>query len=116
MCFFDQILFDCGDWKWDRFREHCNREYRTGETCGMKLVLDVHQNGERCKTCQKIDTKRRRKDEQIIKLRRWQREGGKLVASIEKALQIVDDLNREIAQLEAQRIVKQRAIGNASRQ
>ena len=104
-------MFDCGDWKWDRFRQHCNREYRTGETCGMKLVHSVKRNSDKCKICQKIDTKCRRKDDQINKINRWEAEGGKLKASIEKAKQIVAELDREIGQLIAEKMKKQQAIG-----
>lgn len=112
MCFFDQIVFSCEDWKWDRFRGHCNREYRTGETCGMKLLHNsIKINGEKCKICQKLDAKRRRREDQISKINRWQREGGKLKASIEKATETVEELNREIGQLEAERLKKRNAFG-----
>ncbi|KAH7113059.1 hypothetical protein EDB81DRAFT_826446 [Dactylonectria macrodidyma] len=37
MCYFDQVVWACGNWKWGRFRQQCNKEYRIGETCGLKL-------------------------------------------------------------------------------
>lgn len=111
MCFFEQVMFQCGDWKWDRFRQHCNREYRTGETCGIKLVHQVIRHGDKCKICQKIDTKRRRQADQLSKIKRWQAEGGKLRASIEKASETVRELEREIYQLEVEKQRKAQAIG-----
>lgn len=106
-------MFECGDWKWDRFRQHCNREYRTGETCGIKLVHSVIRNGERCKICQKIDTKLRRRADQIAKIKRWQAEGGKLKASIEKATEQVQELDKEIYQLQMEKQRKAQAIGKS---
>ncbi|KAL2075906.1 hypothetical protein VTL71DRAFT_849, partial [Oculimacula yallundae] len=37
MCFYDSITRDCGCTKWHHFRLHCYKEYRIGETCGLKL-------------------------------------------------------------------------------
>lgn len=104
-------MFECGDWKWDRFRQHCNREYRTGETCGIKLVHSVKRNGEKCKICQKLATKYRRREDQVNKINRWQAEGGKLKASIEKAMEIVYELDKEIRELNSERAKRAQAIG-----
>ncbi|THW22756.1 hypothetical protein D6C98_03198 [Aureobasidium pullulans] len=98
MCFFDQVMWTCGDWKWDRFRQHCNREYRTGETCGMKLVYAVARSNDKCKICQKIDTKLRRRAAEVTKIQRWQSEG---------------NLDQEIYQLQIEKQRKTQAIGKA---
>lgn len=59
MCYFDKYTFSCGDWKWGHFRQHCIREYRVGETCGLKLIMqDVVVNHE-CKLCEKGETRER---------------------------------------------------------
>lgn len=103
MCFFDQHVFNCGDWKWGHFRQHCNREYRMGETCGIKLVSTSYRVGSTCKICEKIDTKQRRRMAEVERVTRWQRDGGKFVASIEKALNAIKGLDVEIYQLNMER-------------
>ncbi|PVH79408.1 hypothetical protein DL98DRAFT_655500 [Cadophora sp. DSE1049] len=59
MCFYDSYVMACGCEKWGHFRRHCSKEYRTGETCGMKLVMNRYQSTENCKICTKIDVKER---------------------------------------------------------
>jgi len=99
MCFFDQHRFICGDWKWGHFRQHCNREYRIGETCGMKLVMQTLPVNNKCKLCEKIDTKLRRRQTECERITRWQKEGSKFRASIEKSLEMIAGLDAEIQEL-----------------
>jgi len=103
MCFFDQVVHECGDYKWGQFRQHCAKEYRTGETCGMKLIMSTYRIQQKCKICDKMDTKwnRRRKEEERIK--RWRKEGGKKRASIEAAEDNIKQLDTEIHNLMKQR-------------
>lgn len=108
MCFFDQNLFACGDWKWGHFRQHCNQEYRTGETCGMKLIMSTYRLGNKCKTCEKIEIKLRRRAAEQDKIVRWQRDGGRFGASIDKAYDMIKALDREIRDLQMER--QKRAI------
>lgn len=112
MCFYDQHRFACGDWKWGHFKQHCNREYRTGETCGMKLVMQTYGLQMKCKTCEKIDTKRRRLQHEQERLQRWAREPNKYSASIEKAVESINILNGEIYTLECERQRRSQAIGH----
>ena len=107
MCFYDQNIFACGDYKWGNFRQHCNKEYRSGETCGMKLVMQTYPIREKCRICLKIETKQRRIEGELDRIRRWRREGSKFKASIEKSEQIVRELERERSDLINDR--KQRA-------
>jgi hypothetical protein len=111
MCFFDQHLFACGDWRWGHFRQHCNQEYRTGETCGMKLIMSTHRIGNKCKTCEKIDTKMRRRATEAEKIARWQRDGGRFKASIDKAYEIIRGLEMEIHDLQMERQKRSRSFG-----
>ena len=99
MCFFDQHRFQCGDWKWGHFRQHCNREYRTGETCGMKLIMQTVPVSQKCKLCEKIDTKQRRRAAEVDRITRWRREGAKFSASIDRSVDIVKALEKEIRDL-----------------
>lgn len=47
----------------------------------------------------------------MAKIKRWQSEGGKLKASIEKAMETVRELDGEIYQLEVEKQRKAQAIG-----
>ena len=113
MCFFDQHRFVCGDWKWGHFRQHCNREYRIGETCGMKLIMTTVPVGQKCKLCEKIDTKARRRQAESERVARWTREGSKFRASIEKSTDTIRSLDREINSLEQERQRRLQGIGSA---
>jgi hypothetical protein len=50
MCYFDQEVFICGDWKWRSCREGCSK-VTSGDTCGMKLILFSQYTHERCNIC-----------------------------------------------------------------
>ncbi|KAJ5525397.1 hypothetical protein N7494_012047 [Penicillium frequentans] len=76
MCFYNQKRFSCGDWSWTSFAHRCNYEYRTGETCGMKLVNLTENEPTKCRICEKIETKFRRRSAEVDRLERWKREGG----------------------------------------
>ena len=110
MCFFDQHRFACGDWKWGHFRQHCNREYRTGETCGMKLIMTTVPVQTKCKLCEKIDTKQRRRAAEVDRITRWKREGSKFSASIDRSVDTVRLLEKEIHTLASERSRRQVAI------
>lgn len=110
MCFFDQHRFACGDWKWGHFRQHCNREYRTGETCGMKLIMQTVPVGQKCKLCDKIETKQRRRSAEVDRIRRWQREGTKFRASIDKSYDLIKELDKDIFDLGSERQRRLQAI------
>lgn len=103
MCYYDMIVFACGDWRWDKFRARCNQEYRIGETCGRRLIGKSVLLQNKCKTCDKIDAKLRRRTAECERVARWQREGSKFRASIEKSMETIRDLDGEIARLHAQR-------------
>lgn len=111
MCFFDQQVFACGDYKWGQFRQHCAKEYRTGETCGMKLVMQTQHVRTKCRTCEKIDIKYGRLEKEEEKIRRWEKEGAKhRKASIEKAKDEIEELYRAIEKLEKERQDRNRRL------
>ena len=112
MCFFDQYRFICGDWKWDKFRQHCNREYRIGETCGMKLIMQTICMPTKCKLCEKIETKLRRRAAEVERINRWQATPASFKASIDKALAEIRSLDAEIHQLNCERGERLQDIGN----
>ena len=98
MCFYDCYKFECGDYKWGNFRQHCNKEYRMGETCGMKLPLDTYPTPQKCRTCEKYHTKLRKRENELARIKRWTAEG-KNPASVEKSEQAVKALDVEIYNL-----------------
>ncbi|KAE8445062.1 hypothetical protein EG329_013776 [Mollisiaceae sp. DMI_Dod_QoI] len=102
MCFYEQIVNPCGDWKWGNFKSHCSKEYRTGETCGMKMVFESFHVSENCKYCVKIETKQGRIRKEQDKIKRWKHEGNRR-ASIEQAQTSIAELEREIWELNAKR-------------
>jgi len=83
-----------------------------GETCGMKLVMQTLPMGNKCKLCEKIDTKVRRRCAEVDRIGRWQREGAKFRASIDKAMDIIRCLDSEIYELSCERNRRLQAIGH----
>jgi hypothetical protein len=98
MCFFDFISLACGCWKWGHFRQHCGKEHRTGEVCGMRLIWNIIQGDEKCNICIKIEPKERviRREEQNII--RWELEGG-WSANIERAQNTVFKCKEQLGRL-----------------
>ncbi|EXK80461.1 hypothetical protein FOQG_15004 [Fusarium oxysporum f. sp. raphani 54005] len=74
MCYFDQTRWACGYWRWGHFRQQCNKEYRMGETCGLKLVYETRTERDVCKLCHDTEKKQRRYDKMYRDVQRWQRE------------------------------------------
>jgi hypothetical protein len=83
-----------------------------GETCGMKLVMQTIPTGTKCKLCDKIETKMRRRTAEVDRIGRWQREGTKFRASIDKAMEIIRSLDSEIYELGCERSRRLQAIGH----
>ncbi|KAG9240210.1 hypothetical protein BJ878DRAFT_311627 [Calycina marina] len=106
MCFYDQIKQTCNCYKWSHFRQHCSKEYRTGETCGMKLVMQTVKGEEKCRICTKIDTKKRAIRREQDKIKRWKREPNRS-ASIEKAESEILRHEVDLYHLEEDRLRKQ---------
>ncbi|KAE8151395.1 hypothetical protein BDV25DRAFT_95098 [Aspergillus avenaceus] len=110
MCFYNQRRFACGDWSWTSFAHRCNYEYRTGETCGMKLVNVTENESSLCRLCEKIETKFRRRSAEMDRLNRWKRDGSQLPASIAKTQHAIMELDQEIRQLQRERDDRRKAL------
>jgi hypothetical protein len=98
MCFFEMTRFECSDWKWGNFKVQCNREYRVGETCGMKLVYWTYECKQKCSRCKKVDAKLRRRQNIAKRIVRW-RDEGRCPASIKKGLEGITIIDRELQAL-----------------
>ena len=77
MCFYNQIVWTCGFWKWSAFQYQCHKEYRIGETCGLKLVCDVDYRDQPCKLCQHLAIKQRKAAKMQADIARWLCEGNR---------------------------------------
>ncbi|RMY85867.1 hypothetical protein D0861_06230 [Hortaea werneckii] len=115
MCYYDNYKFACNDWKWGNFRQHCQREYRTGETCGMKMVYQTLPLAEKCSMCEKIERKKRRMEKHRSDYQRWSSDPQKFKFSMEKAVDEMNGLANEIKQLMADKEARYKMIGNTRR-
>jgi hypothetical protein len=115
MCFYEQYTYACRDWKWGNFKQHCQAEYRTGETCGMKMVWHTHELQDKCKICLKIEAKQRRRAKHVDDYNRWRNEPRRYQASIEKAVGEIKALENEINSLRLEKDDRYRRVGNSRR-
>ena len=58
---------------------------------------------QKCRICDKIDTKQRRRAAEKDRISRWKKEGGRFRASIEKSEDLVHQLERELMELTNER-------------
>lgn len=110
MCYYDQIVYTCGCWRWSRFRAQCNREHRRGETCGMKLPMDKDYSEDKCKLCEKYEIKGRRHQNSSEKLARMQR-NKEHRATQEMLREEIMDLTKEMHKIYAEIIRKREDVG-----
>jgi polyhydroxyalkanoate synthesis regulator phasin len=78
----------------------------------MKLVMATYQMGEKCKLCTKLETKWGRIRKEQDRIKRWKKEdrhGRK--ASIAAAEEIIDNLEREIADLNNRKYEQSQHLG-----
>ncbi|ETR97455.1 hypothetical protein M419DRAFT_91501 [Trichoderma reesei RUT C-30] len=83
MCYFEQTRWSCGYWRWGHFKQQCNKEYRMGETCGLKLVYHTIPDPDVCRLCHDREKKERRLNKMIADVERWKQEGNR-TATIER--------------------------------
>lgn len=110
MCFYEQYRFTCGDFKWGNFRLHCHKKYGMGEVCGMKIVHETTVQPIKCKMCQKADKKLQQREVEAERVVRWQREG-KNPASVNKAMDVIKQLDTEISAIYSEISSRRMAFG-----
>ncbi|KAK7754440.1 hypothetical protein SLS62_003460 [Diatrype stigma] len=84
----------------------CTKEYRTGETCGLKLVFNTNLETDKCKLCKDIEKKQRRYTKLQNDIIRWQREGNRN-ATIEKAQRDMVEVEEAIRNMGQQHQMRQ---------
>jgi hypothetical protein len=110
MCYFDQTRWTCGYWRWGHFRQQCNKEYRMGETCGLKLVYETRSEGDICKLCHDMEKKQRRYDKMYRDVQRWQREGGR-PATVERTCGEMQEVLGQIYRLNDEHNQRLQSLG-----
>ena len=101
MCYYHQKRWQCGYWRWGQFSRQCPKEYRTGETCGLKLVMDTHDDRESCRLCHDIDRKKRRMAKMAADMARWRREGNR-PATVERTEVEYRAVEKQMLEMEVQ--------------
>lgn len=76
----------------------------------MKLVNKTENVKTLCRICERIEIKYRRRSAECERVQRWRRDGGTLVASIEKSQDTIRLLDQEILKLQKEREDKSRAL------
>lgn len=76
----------------------------------MRLVNITEYEPTKCRLCEKIDTKYRRRSAEIERLNRWRREGGTLVASMDRSQRLIKELEIEINRLQKEREDRRRDL------
>ncbi|KAI1485188.1 hypothetical protein F4809DRAFT_641068 [Biscogniauxia mediterranea] len=109
MCYFEQTRWNCGYWRWGHFRQQCTKEYRTGETCGLKLVYNTNQELDNCKLCKDIEKKQRKYKKLESDISRWHREGNR-TATIEKAEKEKGEVSEAIHNMQYQHQQRQYSV------
>lgn len=95
MCYYYQTRWSCGYWRWGKFRMQCNKEYRIGETCGLKLMYERDDVRETCKLCGEIERKQRRYDKMTKDVERWRGMSNR-TATIEKTLKEMQEVYEQL--------------------
>ncbi|KAH7109152.1 hypothetical protein EDB81DRAFT_624095, partial [Dactylonectria macrodidyma] len=93
-------VWACGNWKWGKFRQQYNKEYRIGETCGLKLVYERQEEAKKCQVCDQMTKKENRikmTTERMARPREW-----KHLASLERCEEEVASLKDAILRLREQ--------------
>lgn len=115
MCFFNQKVFQCQDWKWGPRREACSMAPQIGESCGIKLIMDSQRTNQLCSICRRIEIKRRRIRKLEERIKRWSTEPEHRKSSIKAAEQEIYDIALASSRLDMRRPTRLYQLTNASR-
>ena len=114
MCYYDMYRWECNDWKWGNFRQHCEKEYRMGETCGLKMVYNTLAKQGDCALCEKINAKKRKLAKAYDDYQRFAGDRQRQ-ATAGVRMQECKDLQRGIKELEDGRAARINSVLNSRR-
>lgn len=77
----------------------------------MKLIMQTVSVDQKCKLCEKIDTKMRRRAAEVERIDKWQKQSSKFRASIDKSMEMIRGLDNEIYELGCERNRRLQGIG-----
>jgi hypothetical protein len=77
----------------------------------MKLIMQTIPNPQKCTLCNRIDTKLRRRAQEVERVTRWQREGQKFRASIDKSMDAIRSFDSELNDLYVEKNRRMNGIG-----
>lgn len=102
MCFYDQNVFSCGDYRWGKLQQRCNEHDHNREPCELKRVFRTFVINTKCDTCQEIDLCHQSLMIETEHIRRWHREGSEYsnnvrerIRDLEEIIELLEDERRE---------------------
>ena len=110
MCYYEQTVFTCRDWRWGNFRQRCPDQYRIGETCGKRLVHENNYSQDQCTLCVAREKKVRRFKKAEADYARW-KDDPKRKASAAKAREEMRELAQDIQDIDDQRAARYYDLG-----
>ena len=110
MCYYDQTVFICRDWRWGLLREFCSKSSHIGEGCGLKLIWISYYRPQECQVCCRIGVIKRRIRKVEDRARRWNTEAARWKASIEVAEDDIRTFNSQLLQLEDRRPIRSNSL------
>lgn len=114
MCYYEMYLWECNDWRWGNFKQHCEKEYRMGETCGIKMIYRTQNVPGCCKLCEEINRKKRKHEKARADFDRFKRDPQRQ-ATAEVRLEEIQALEIQIKTLQDNRLAKMTNVGNSRR-
>lgn len=103
MCFYDQNIFSCGDYRWGTLRQRCNENDRNREPCESKLVSRTLVVNEKCETCQEIEQWHQSLMTESEYIRGLQRQGSEYSNDIQSSREKIRYFEEVIEWLETKR-------------
>lgn len=103
MCFYDQKVFGCGDYRWGNLQQRCHENDQNRESCESKQVFRTIVINTKCETCQEIEQWYQSLMIETEFMGRWQRQGNEYSNNIQSSRERISYLEEVIEGLEIRR-------------
>lgn len=103
MCFYDQNVFRCGDYQWDKLQRRCKEHNQDREPCELKLVFRTLVINTKCEICHEIQQWHQSLMIETEQMRRWQREVSEYFNNIQSSRERIRYFEEVIEGLENRR-------------